>query len=434
MDLLSLIVSIDRFLAGPSTLLFLGVGVYLSLQSRFIQVRAFPKFLKLISRQNTHKDEKNAKTINPFHALFTAMSTTIGMGNVVGPCVAIQTGGPGALFWLVAFTFFGSVTKFTEVMFSITFRKKLPDGNILGGPVEYLKQVSPELGKWYGGLTIFLFAGWSAMQANTLASIFYLEGIAKPATGFVLALILFVVLTGGIKRIGALSSKLVPVMFVAYVIFIMAILFKDIDALLNAFRLIFSHAFSPAAAVGGFLGATIFSAVRIGVLRNMYITEAGIGTSSIAHAMAETDKPREQAVLAMFSVIADIFLSVLSGLLVLVTGVWMESVEISNTQVYEIFRTVSPDAGKWVLLISISLFVLTTIIGNSFNASQSFASFTKHRGMGWYYLLLSAIVFLGALARVPLIWATMDLMLVFVAVPHLIGLVLLVQKNKKLIN
>lgn len=434
MDLLSLIGSIDAFVALPSTLLFLGVGVYLTVQSRFVQVRTFPRLFSLISKGANHKHEKGEKTINPFHALLTAMSTTIGMGNVVGPSVAVKVGGPGALFWLVAFAFFGAVTKFTEVMLSMTFRKKLPDGNILGGPVQYLKQVSKRLSNWYGFLTVFLFAGWSAMQSNTLANILLLEGVPKPLTGMVLASIVFFVLIGGIQRIGAVASKLVPIMFIAYVTFTFGILFKDTSALINAIRLIFAHIFSPAAAAGGFLGATVFSALRTGVLRNMYITEAGIGTSSIAHAMADTNHYRDQAILAMFSVIADMILSVLSGLLVIVTGMWMQEGPISNTQVYEIFKTLSPAMGKWVLLASISLFILTTIIGNSFNASQSFASFTHHRGMGWYYGFLAALIFAGALAYVPLVWAIMDLMLIAVAVPHLVGVLLLVHKNKKIIQ
>jgi len=434
MDLLLSISAIDNFLALPSTLLFLGVGVYLTFKSNFVQVRTFPRLFELVFKGAAHEHKDGEKTINPMHALLTAMSTTIGMGNVVGPSIAIKMGGPGALFWLVAFSFFGAVTKFTEVMLAMTLRKKLPDGNILGGPTQYLRDISPRLGNWYGFLTVFLFAGWSAMQSNALADIFYLEGVPKALTGFLLAIIVFLVLLGGIQRIGAVASKLVPVMFVAYVVFTLAILFRDTGALINAIRLIFAHIFTPAAAAGGFLGATVFSALRIGIVRNMYITEAGIGTSSISHAMADTDNHRDQAILAMFSVIADMILSVLSGLLVIVTGMWMQAGEISNTQVYEIFRSVSPGMGRWVLLASISLFVLTTTIGNSFNASQSFASFTHHRGMGWYTLFLAVLIFLGALARVPLVWAMMDLMLVLVAVPHLIGVLLLVRKHKGLIR
>lgn len=433
MDILETCRGIDAFFAMPITMLFLAVGVVLTVKSRFIQFRGLPRLWQLLSSGIKHDHCDKDQTINPFHALLTAMSTTIGMGNVVGPSIAIIAGGPGALFWLVVFGFFGAVTKFTEVMLAITLRKKLPDGNILGGPTQYLKDFHPLLGQWYGAVTIFLFAGWSGMQANTLASTYALEGVNPYITGAVLAIVVFVVLLGGIKRIGEVASKLVPFMFVMYVTFAMGILLSDIGALQNAFSLIFSHVFNPCAAVSGFVGATVFSAVRTGVLRNMYITESGLGTSSIAHAMADTDSARDQSILAMFSVIADMTLSILSGLLVIVTGIWMRG-DFSNTLVYEVFKSYSPGMGKIVLLISITLFVLTTVIGNSYNASQSFASFTKHKGLIWYYLFLCLVIFGGALIEVPVAWAIMDILLVVVAIPHLIGVLVLSFKHKNLLK
>jgi len=424
----------DTLLAMPSTLLFVFVGVFLTIKSRFVQIRALPRFFTLIRQGVKHHHPKKEKMIDPIRALLTAMATTIGMGNIAGPAIAVVMGGPGALFWLVAYTFFGSVTKFSEVMFSMTLRKKLPDGGVLGGPTQYLRAVTPLLGVWYGAITVFLFAGWSGLQANTLANVFYLEGVPKWITGLILASVVFCALMGGIRRVGAIASKLVPLMFVLYVTFASFILLKDINALGQAFVLIGKHIFSPCAPLGGFLGATIFEALKTGVHRNIYITEAGLGTSSISHAMADTDAPRDQAILAMFSVVADMVPSVLSGLLVIVTGMWARSNEINSTLVYEVFRDYSNDFGKWVLLASISLFVLTTVIGNSFNASQSFASFTRYRGMVLYYIFLSFLIFVGALVSVPLAWKAMDLLLVLVAVPHLLGVLFLSFKYSDLIK
>lgn len=424
---------IGEVVAFPAMILYLGVGVFLTFKTRFIQVRALPRLIKLLFGGVKHHETKGEKTINPFHALLTAMSTTIGMGNIVGPTVAVSTGGPGALFWLVAYAFFGSVTKFTEVIFAMEFRTKLKNGDVLGGPTQYLKEASPLLAMWYGSLTMFLFAGWSGQQANTLANIFELEAVPGWATGVLLALTVFVVLMGGIKRIGELASKVVPFMFVLYVTFALSILFRDFGALKAAIALVFSSAFNPCAAVGGFVGASIMAAMQQGIHRSIYITEAGLGTSSIAHAMADTDRHADQAVLAMFSVAADMILSILSGLIVIVTGLWMRG-GFSNTLVYEAFKVYSPGIGKWVLLLSITLFVLTTVIGNSFNASQSFASFTKYRFMVWYYLALSAVVFFGALADVTLVWKIMDLMQILVAIPHLIGLLVLAFRKGKLIH
>lgn len=428
---------LDEFLAFPALLLCFGVGIFLSFKTRFIQFRAFPRFIHLVTHGVKGQHAKNEKEVNPLQALFTSMATTIGMGNIVGPSVAIISGGPGALFWLALYPVIGSVTKFAEVSFSVNLRTKLPNGNILGGPTQYLKHVSWYLAQWYGVLTLILFAGWSGQQANTLANVFACEAIPQWLTGSVLAVLLFIVLKGGIARIGALASKLVPLMFVLYVAFTGTILFRHPSVLMDAIRLIFAHAFNPCAALGGFVGASVFAAMRFGVHRSIYITESGLGTSSIAHAMSDTSNPQDQAILAMFSVIADTILSVLSGLLILVSGAWIKG-EFSNILIYEVFKSYSPGFGKWVLLMSITLFVVTTIIGNSFNASQSFASFTRYRGMIPYYLFLSAIVFWGALAQVSLVWKIMDVIQVLVAIPHLLGLLYLsvvyghMLKDKKL--
>jgi len=433
-DLLTICTTLDAWCALPSTVLFVGVGLFLTWQSGFIQIRALPQALKFLMHGIGHHKKSNEKAINPLRALLTSMATTIGMGTVVGPSVAIKIGGPGALFWLIAFALIGAATKFTEVTFAMNFRTKLADGTLLGGPTQYLKQVNLSLARWYGALTVILFAGWSGLQANTLANIFALEGVDKRVTGLFLALIALRVLMGGVKRVSEVASKLVPVMFVGYVSFACAILFQDLHALGQAFSLIFSHIWNPAAALGGFSGATLFTALRFGILRNIHITEAGLGTSSVSHAMADTDKGRDQAILAMYSMTADMLLAFLSGLLVLVTGIWTQEFHMSNTLVYQVFKEYSPFYGKWVLLGSVSLFILTTVIGNSFNASQSFASFTNFKGMSWYYLFLAITIFAGALLYVPLAWALMDLIMILVAVPHLVGLVILAHKHRELVR
>ncbi len=424
---------IDDFFILPSLFMFLSIGIFLTFKTKFVQLRVFPRFFHLLSKGVKHKHSSDEKSINPFHALLTSMATTIGMGNIVGPTIAISTGGPGALFWLLSYSFFGSVIKFTEVSFAINFRTQLKSGVLIGGPTQYLKQVNSFLASWYGFITVFLFAGWSGLQANTLATIFALESVPKSITGVALATVVFLVVRGGIVRIGEIASKLVPLMFVMYVTFTLSIILTDIAALWNSLCLVCSCAFSSTAAVGGFAGASVISAMRQGINRNIYITEAGLGTSSIAHSMADTKYASDQAILAMYSIVADTFLMALSGLLILVTGVWNRGA-FSNTLVYEIFKTYSPGIGKWVLLASVMLFVLTTVIGNSFNASQSFASLTKYRFMNWYYLFLAAVIVLGAYAQVPLVWKIMDVMQIMVAIPHIIGLFILSTKRSDVLN
>ena len=419
---------LDTVLAMPAMCLFFFTGLYLTLKTHFAQLCNFSRFISLITRQgNTLSSQGNEKSIHPIQALCAAMATTIGMGNVVGPSVAIMIGGPGALFWLVIYSFFGAITKFAETIFSITFRKKLVDGTLLAGPAQYLRQVHPMIGSAYAALTILLFAGWSGLQTNTIASICALEGIALWKTGLVCAATVFLVIIGGITRVGALASRAVPVMFVLYFVGVLTILCKDFSALGKAIQLVFEYAFKPHAAVGGFAGATVFMALKNGIQRNIYITEAGLGTSSIAHGMSHAAVPRNQAILAMYSIIADTFVSCCSGLLVIVTGAWVAG-GINNTLVYELFKSNLPIWAKWIPLCCMILFAVTTIIGNSFNALQSFSYFAKSRGVVLFSLFLSAIIFAGSLMYVPLIWKLMDVIMIMVAIIHLVGLCILGNK------
>jgi AGCS family alanine or glycine:cation symporter len=422
----------DDIFALPGTVLFFGAAVILTIKTGFIQIRAIPHFARLISKGIREKKEQKALTtatnaINPFHALFTALASSIGMGNVVGPGTAIITGGPGALFWLVIYIGFASVTKFTEVMFALHTRTRTSDGKIIGGPMEYLKAVTPFLAHWYAAIMATLLAGWCAMQSNTLANIYAIESVPRWSIGLLLAVITAHVLGGGAQRVGAVASKLVPVMTILYVSFSLFILLKYISALQHAFVLIKNNIFSPAAPIGGFLGATIFQAMRYGMFRGVFISESGLGTASIPHAMANTKHHIDQGVLAMGSTIADMTLSMLSGLLVLVTGIWMRG-GFSVTLVYEIFKEHTSAFGQLALLTSVSLFVLTTIIGNSFSGLQNFTSLSKGRWSRVYMGLVIMCVFVGSISSVPLLWEMMDTVLVLAAIPNLLGLLYLAFK------
>ncbi len=425
----------NHFLAYPSIILFFGVSFILTLKTGFVQVRAVPRFIKLVTRGVAEIKHPKGETINPFHALFAAMATTIGMGNVVSPSLAIMIGGPGALFWLLFYMFFGAVTKYTEVTFALATRKYLEDGFVLGGPIQYLKSVSNWLSNWYGYLIIFVIVSWSGAQANTLANIMALEGIPHWVVGLSLAAFVILALSGGAKRVGSFASRLVPVMFVLYVMFALSILLRNPAALMNAIKQVFQNAFSPAAAVGGFFGASIFRAVREGMFRGIFITEAGLGTSSVPHALADTKNPTDQGVLAMGSIIADACLSALSGLLVLVTGIWSLGA-FRSTLIYEVFKLHAPGIGQYVLLFSVTLFVLTTVMGNSFNAIQSFGILVKDNRlmMNLYMAFVVTMIFIGALIPMKLLWDIMDMLVMFVAIPNLIGILMLAFKKPEVLR
>ncbi len=419
----------NDILALPSTLFFFAVSLILTVKTRFVQIWGFPRFIRLI-RQGVATSQSGTGTLSPLHALFTAMATTIGMGNVVSPSLAIMIGGPGALFWLIFYMLFGSVTKFAEVSFALATRRKLPNGFILGGPIQYLRSVNIFLANWYGYIILMVLISWSSAQSNTLANIMALEGIPHGIIGATLALFTLIVLHGGAQRIGELASKMVPTMFVLYVFFALSILLRNPSALVAAIKQVLDHALTPTAAMGGFVGASLFQAVREGIFRGIFITEAGMGTSSIPHALADTKNPTDQGILAMGSVIADAFLALLSGLLALMTGIWCIGT-FRSTLTYEVFKLNAPGIGQYVLLCSIILFVLTTVMGNSFNGLQCCGVLTNHnkRLMRLYVMGTITFIFIGSLSPMRLLWNIIDTLLILAAVPNLIGVLILSFKR-----
>ena len=425
----------NYILALPSIILFLAVTTFLTIQTKFIQIRGLPRFFKLVFGGIKEMKKQGKETINPFHALFAAMATTIGMGNVVSPSLAIMIGGPGALFWLISYILFGSVTKYVEVSYALDTRAYLDDGFVLGGPIQYLRTVGNWLANWYGYLIIFVVLSWSSGQANTLANIMVLEGVPKWVVGLALASFVFLAMSGGAKRVGEFASKLVPIMFVLYVTFALSILLQNIPALISATRLVFQNAFNPSAAVGGFLGASVLQAVREGMFRGIFVTESGLGTSSIPHSLADTKNPTDQGILAMGSVLADAFLSILSGMLVLVTGIWSLGA-FRSTLIYEVFKLQAPGIGQYVLLFSVTLFVLTTAMGNTLNGMQSFGILVKDNRfyMNCYMALTVSMIFAGALVPMKLLWDIIDMLVLFIAVPNLIGITLLAYRRPEVLR
>ena len=418
----------NTILSIPIIITFFGVGILLTFLTKIAQIRALPQFFSLITQGVKRSTSNN--TINSFHALFTAMATTMGMGNIVGPSLAIMVGGPGALFWLLVYIFFGAVIKFAEVTFAVSTRVKTKEGLIIGGPMQYLKEVSPWLATWYNIGILFLLISWSSLQSNTLASILVYEHIPQWVTGALLAALACAMLRGGAQRVGLFASRLVPIMFVLYISSALFILLRDMNALGAAIMLVIHSITTPAAAMGGFVGATIFQAMRIGILRGILMTEAGVGTSAIPHSLADVQRPVDQGILAMCSMGCDAFLATVSGLLALVTGVWMQG-EFRSTLIYEAFLLNAPFFCRYILVVSVALFVLTTVIGNSFNGMQSFNVLTRYRWRGCYIATITIVIFCGALVSVPLAWEITDTIMVFVTIPHLIGLMILAGKHYK---
>jgi AGCS family alanine or glycine:cation symporter len=246
-----------------------------------------------------------------------------------------------------------------------------------------------------------------------------------------MALFIFYMLLGGAQRIADFASALVPTMCTLYLVASSVILLANFQAFIVAVQSIFIHAFTPTAALGGFAGSTVFMAAREGIFKGVFVTEAGMGTSSIPHAMAQTDSPKNQGILAMYSMLVDTFFCTLSGLVALVTGVWKSGV-ISNALIFDAFSLSFPNIGPVVLLISITLFVLTTALGNSFNGSKSFSTFTNGKYITWYYLFACIMIFLGAITKTSTLWNGIEGVLVpLIAIPNLLGITYLIIKYKK---
>jgi len=433
MALLHLLETINLVIGIPITFLFLAVGIILTFITGFPQLFALRRCIGLICNGIHRSDNTRIHTIGAFNALFTSMATSIGIGTIVGPSLAIVAGGPGALFWLLLYIFFGSVTKMIEVTFALYYRTRTLNGDILGGPMQYLAMVHPFLASWYGVSTMFLFAGWSGIQAKALAEILGQKGIPEIGTGFVLSAFVLIVLIGGAQRVSAVASKLVPLMFLLYVTFCCWIIALHFAMVKEVFLLIGKSIFSPVAPIAGFLGASTFAAVREGTYKGVFITESGMGTASIPHAMSDVQYPIDQGILALFSGIADSFLCFLSGMLVLISGIWKTGT-FSNALLFGVFESQLPIIGPSFFILCIILFISTTALGNAFNGGQSFATITRYRWLNWYYLFVACVMVVSSTVEVPVIWSLMDVVLPLVALPNLIGILILTFNNRHILS
>jgi len=415
--------------------LFLLAGsIYLSFKTRFIQIRLFPKMLKLLwgNLFVRNKEAKDPHAIQANKALFTAMATTIGIGAMIAPIIAIGFGGPGALLGFVLATLFGGASTFTEVTLAMRHRKRLPDGTIAGGPMQYIKdKISPKLATIYAILSFILIAAWQSNQSNTLANLLEPYHVPSSLSGAVVAIFIMVCLLGGIKRVGNISQKLVPAMFLLYSAAGLWILLCNAHKLPATIILIFQSAFTPKALTGAFLGTGFYKALRWGLAEGFYSNEAGLGIAPIPHSMAETQKVVDQGILSMVSVYSNGFLCILSGLIVLVTDVWKEPGSSFNINLLvKALSLYFPAVGPLILAICAILFAFTTILGNGYNGSQCFLYATKNRWLHWYYVLNVAIIFFGAIADIKVVWALSDFFMVPVALINVASIIFISKQER----
>ena len=423
---------------GIWTIIFLcAVGLLLTWKTRFVQITNFRSALKLISGGALKRDSssKDAGDISPFQALTTALSATIGNGNVAGVATAIAIGGPGAAFWMCTVSLFGMATKYSEAVLGIKYRQKSDDGTMLGGPMVYLNK-----GLGMKHLSIFfaiaaLFGGLGAgnmTQSNSIALVLFSDfGIPKWFSGMILALTLWLVIIGGIRRIGRVAEMLVPGMALIYIISCLAILVVNIKEIPEAFVLIIDSAFNGTAATGGFAGATVARAMAYGFRRGTISSEAGVGTAAIAHGAARTSDPHRQGIIAMMGVFMDtMVISTMTALVLVTTGAWSTGL-ISTEMTAMAFKSVLPFGGMIIIIVS-ALFGFTTMVGWAYYCEQSLRYIGGIRfsiPFRWIYCGLAGV---GAIFQVKPLWDWADIFIGFMVFANLIALVALRGEVKKM--
>lgn len=418
----------------------LGLGIYLTLGLRGITFThigfAFRQLFggrKAGDRKVGDRKEDEAEyegEISPFNALMTAMSATVGTGNIAGVATAVGIGGPGALFWMWCTALVGMATKYAEAVLAVHYRETDELGQKVGGPMYYIRNGLGERWRWLAFLFALFgaFAGFglaNTVQSNTVAQVLGNSFNVPPTvTGVVLAVLVAAVILGGIKRIAHVAGVLVPFMALGYIIACIAVLVVNMDAIPDAIVLIFKSAFSPVAATGGFAGAAVMVAIRMGVARGIFSNEAGLGSAPIAHAAATTNSPVRQGSIAMLGTFLDtIVICSLTGLVLVSTGVWSGS-EQGAVMTAQAFQQSLPYGDK-IVTICLVLFAFTTMLGWSYYGERCAEYLLGPRVILPFRLLWVAGIFIGTQLSLKMVWDIADVLNGLMALPNLLALLLL---------
>ncbi|WP_024376279.1 alanine/glycine:cation symporter family protein [Streptococcus suis] len=428
--MLELFKAINNLVWGPPLLLLLvGTGVYLTLRLGVFQIGKLPTAFRLIFSS----DQSGQGDVSSFAALCTALAATVGTGNIVGVATAITTGGPGALFWMWVAAFFGMATKYAEGFLAIKYRTKDANGQAAGGPMHY---ITLGMGKKWKPLAVFfaisgvlvaLLGIGTFSQVNSItASLETSFGLAPQLVSIVTAISIAFFIFGGIEKISDVSTKVVPFMAILYILASITVLAVHWDQLLPTLALVFKSAFTPAAAVGGFVGATVKEAIQRGIARGVFSNESGLGSAPIAAAAAKSDNPVEQGLISMTGTFIDtLIICSLTGLSILVTGQWTTEGLAGAPLTQAAFATVFGNTGSIALTISLVLFAFTTILGWSYYGERCIEFLFGTKSILPYRLLFVAMVALGGFLKLDLIWTIADIVNGLMALPNLIALLAL---------
>lgn len=427
--MLDFFTSLDDIVWGaPLLILLVGTGVYLTVRLGLLQIIKLPKAFKLI-----FTDDKGQGDISSFAALATALAATIGTGNIVGVATAIKGGGPGALFWMWVAAFFGMATKYSEGLLAIKYRTKDDNGEISGGPMYYIingmgKRWKP-LAAFFAvaGVLVAYFGIGTFSQVNSITS--SLEnsfGLAPQIVSVVIAVLVAIIIFGGIQSISKVAEKVVPFMAIIYIIATLAVIFGHANQIIPAFSEIFSGAFTGTAAIGGFTGSVVKEAIQKGIARGVFSNESGLGSAPIAAAAAKTEEPVEQGLISMTGTFIDtIIICTLTGLSVIVTGKWTVSGLEGAPLTQAAFSSVFGIYGALALTFCLVLFAFTTILGWSYYGERCFEFLFGTKRIKLYRSIFVVMVALGGFLKLELIWVIADIVNGLMALPNLIALLAL---------
>jgi AGCS family alanine or glycine:cation symporter len=460
MDLFNQLLSqVDDFLwSYVLVTLLLGTGIYLTARMRLVQVRGLWHGIKLTAGVYDRPDDPG--DLKHFHALSTALSATVGIGNIAGVAIAIQKGGPGALFWMWMTAALGMATKFTCCTLAVKFRNTNPDGTVSGGPMYYIENGLGKNWKWLAvafasfasvaafGVGCMAQAGEMARSFSSLVGESWMFGgfdLVRVAAGVIIAVMTGIVIIGGIKRIGDVTSLLVPFMCLFYVAAAMIIILMNLDKVPGAFYQIFHDAFTGTAATGGFMGAAFIYAMRMGVARGIFSNESGMGSAPIAHATAKTKIPVREGYVALLEPFIDtLIICSMTGLVVVITGAWtgpsnIGGAELTAAAFSQGLASLSSTLntaflGKLIVTVGVILFAYSTAISWSYYGDRSVSYLLGLKSVKPYRYLFCFFLLVGASIKIDLVWNLCDILNGLMALPNLVSLWLLagVVRNEML--
>ena len=426
--------SINNFIWGPPLLMLLvGTGIYLTIRLKLLQVFKLPLALKYVFCKDEEANDKNANgDVSSFGALCTALSATIGTGNIVGVATAIKTGGPGALLWMWLAAFFGMATKYAEGVLAIKYRVKDENGEMAGGPMYYIEK---GLGyKWLAKLFALLGVGVAFLGIGTFAQVNSIaEGLKSSfnvplwITAILVTVAVALVTLGGIKRISKVSETIVPFMAILYILGALIVLGFNIPAIPAALSLIVRSAFSPEATLGGVAGITVQMAIQKGVGRGVFSNEAGLGSAPIAAAAAKTNSAVRQGLISMTGTFFDtIVICTMTGLAIIITGSYKSSAE-GAALTTSAFTTGLPAAisfiGKYIVNIGLIFFAFTTILGWNYYGEKCMQYLSGVKAILPYKIIFIILVAIGPFLSLDLIFVIADIVNGLMAFPNLVGLI-----------